>query len=137
MITATELRQTALRRLEDAEVLFAADRWDSAIYICGYALEIALKAKVCTTPQWVDFPLSSDEFKIIADQLKSVQTHDLETLLRLSGEITTVKSSYLAEWSVVANWNPESRYKPPSASRDEALRMIESAKTLLQVLGVV
>jgi HEPN domain-containing protein len=138
MITQTQLRETALERLHDAEVLFAAGRWDGAIYICGYAVEIALKAKICTTSSWLDFPSSSNEFRSISDFIRDLKTHDLEKLLSFSGEITTIRTNYLAEWSVVSKWDPESRYNPSTgATSADAQSMIDSAKAILHVLGVL
>ena len=47
MISRTELRRIARARLRDAEVLFGAGRYDGAIYVCGYAIELTLKARIC------------------------------------------------------------------------------------------
>ena len=49
MLTAVELRQIALNRLNDAEILFNANSFDGASYVCGYSVEIGLKAKICAT----------------------------------------------------------------------------------------
>jgi HEPN domain-containing protein len=131
MITHKELRKTALERLNDAEALLTANRFDGAMYICGYAVEIALKAKICTTSSWIDFPLTAAEFKI-----REVKTHSLEELLKFSGESTTIKSNHFTEWSVVSAWSPESRYKPAAANASDAQTMIDFAKVILGVLGV-
>lgn len=45
MIPKTDLKKIAGGRLKDADVLLRAGRYDSAIYLCGYALEIGLKAQ--------------------------------------------------------------------------------------------
>ncbi|MGZ3395684.1 MAG: hypothetical protein ACXWPK_16755, partial [Isosphaeraceae bacterium] len=107
MLTAVELRQIALNRLNDAEILFNANSFDGASYVCGYSVEIGLKAKICATTSWSGFPSSSDEFSRVAKDFKGVWTHDLGSLLRLSGEETAIKAGYFADWSIVAQWTPE------------------------------
>ena len=108
MISRQELRQIARARLRDAQVLLRAQRFDGAYYLGGYAVEIALKARICRTLKWAGFPDAASEFQ----GLQSLKTHDLEILLRLSGAEAKVKSRHLAEWSAVLNWNPEKRYQP-------------------------
>ncbi len=118
-------------RLRDAQVLFKGRRYDGAVYLCGYAVELALKARICTTLRWADFPSSSGEFR----DLQSFKTHDFEILLRLSGRQSKVRTIHLADWSVVVQWEPESRYQPPGAvTRVGARSMIESARRLMKAL---
>ena len=50
MILVAELDGLAAARLEDAKVLLASGRYDGAVYMCGYAVEIALKARICRMP---------------------------------------------------------------------------------------
>lgn len=97
----------------------------------GYAVEIALKARIAKTLRWKDFPLKDEEFK----GLGSLKVHKLPILLKLSGREDAIKSKYLAEWSAVSAWDPETRYRPiGSASRRDAEIMISSAKVLLKAL---
>jgi hypothetical protein len=59
----------------------------------------------------------------------------LDVLLRLTGLEENIKTNLLAEWSVLAEWDPEVRYKPiGNLTKEDAELMIESAKTLLRVL---
>jgi hypothetical protein len=46
MISTKDLRAIARARVRDAEVLLAAKRYDGAFYICGYAVELLLKARI-------------------------------------------------------------------------------------------
>src|SRR5688500_326916 len=108
MIAATDLRSIARARLRDAQVLLRAKRFDGAFYLCGYAVEVALKARICRTLKWSGFPDAAHDFR----GLQSLKTHDLEILLRLSGVEARVKTKHLAEWSAVLDWNPEKRYQP-------------------------
>ena len=45
MINKKELRKIAKAKLKDAELLYQHKRYDSAYYLVGYAVELALKAK--------------------------------------------------------------------------------------------
>lgn len=88
MISVAELDKIARARLEDAQVLLDAGRFDGAAYLCGYAVEIALKARICRTLNWADFPSTGGEFQAY----RSFQTHDLRVLLRLSGQEERIKN---------------------------------------------
>jgi hypothetical protein len=44
MTTRQQLPDLAYLRLQEAEVLFAADLYDGCVYLCGYVIELALKA---------------------------------------------------------------------------------------------
>ena len=128
MITASELRQTARARLADAEALLKARRYDAAVYICGYAVEIALKARICKSLHWREYPVGRG--------FESFKTHDLDVLLHLSGREAAVKAKALPQWSTVKNWKPESRYGPiGKITRQDARDMIGSTRDLIGVLG--
>jgi HEPN domain-containing protein len=131
MLSRRELKQIARARLKDAEVLFEAKRYDGASYLCGYAVEIALKAKICETLKWKGFPSINKEFQ----NYQSFKTHSLDVLLTLSGVEDQIKRRYLAEWSVVAGWDPEARYKPAGkVGEGDSKLMIDSTKTLMAAL---
>jgi HEPN domain-containing protein len=128
MIDCTELRNIASERPKDAESLLAAARYDGAIYLGGYVVELALKSRICVVLNWKGFPQTGGEFQ----NYKSFTTHNLDVLLSLSGVEDKIKSEYLAEWSAVAAWDPEARYNPiGSASKGDAELLLEAARTLL------
>ena len=131
MISPKELRTIAKARLRDAQVLILARRFDGAWYLCGYAIELALKARICRTLKWPGFPESAQDFK----GLQSVKTHDLKILLRFSGIEDRVKAKRMKEWSVVLVWNPEKRYQANRLSTaQQAANMVECVERLLEVL---
>ncbi len=131
MLTIAELARIAQARREDAEALIAAHRFDGAVYMCGYAVEVALKARICRTLGWTGYPSTKKEF----EGYQSFRTHDLDILLRLSGAESEVKTKHFAEWSVVATWDSNVRYRPiGSASPQDATDMVVSTKILLGVL---
>jgi hypothetical protein len=131
MLSRAELRKIARTRIAEARKLFDARRYDGAVYICGYGVECALKARTLTTLRWPGFPETKKEF----EQFQSFRTHNLETLLSLSGRKPKVSTTYAVEWSGVAKWDPELRYtRIGTANRATAQFMIQCAERLLRVL---
>lgn len=131
MIDTKEIRNIIKARLKDAEVLAASRRYEGAIYLCGYAVELGLKRRICRTLKWPGFPSTKKEF----EGYHSFKTHNLDVLLHLTGIEDRIKTQLLAEWSAVAQWDPESRYSPIGrASYSDAHLMISSAKSLLAKL---
>ncbi len=131
MLEKKEIRKIAKARLKDAEVLVASRRYEGAIYLCGYAVELGLKARICKTLKWSGFPSTNNEFK----DYRSFKTHNLDVLLHLTGVETKIKGELLAEWSIVAEWDPESRYNPiGNVSQSDAHSMLHSASSLLAKL---
>lgn len=131
MINKVELRKLAKARLKDAQILFEAKRYDGAIYMCGYVVEIGLKMRICKTLKWTGFPQTNNEF----NNYRSFKTHSLDVLLTLSGIEEKVKTQHLVEWSIVNVWNPESRYNPIGhVSPQDAADMLSSAEKLLKIM---
>lgn len=131
MITKTELKTMAKAKLRDARLLYRNKRYDGAAYLCGYSIELALKARICRTIQWPGFPETRKEF----ENFQSFRTHDLDTLLHLSGVKHVVLTRYVVEWSAVQNWNPEHRYNRVGSTTEPDVKvMIDAAASLLRVL---
>src|SRR5947209_20526615 len=112
MISVAELDNIARARIEDAKVLLTAGRYDGATYLCGYAVEVALKARICRTLNWTEFPSTGNEFQAY----RSFQTHELDVLLRLSGQEARTKQNHFALWNTVAIWKAESGYNAIGAA---------------------
>ena len=124
MISRQQLRKIARARLQDAQVLRRARRYDGAVYLCGYAVEIALEARICRALRWPAFPEDNREF----EGYQSLRTHRLDVLLRFSGMEARVKTSMMAEWSLVEMWRPEMRYRRVGTTgRRDAADMITAA----------
>ena len=131
MIPTSDLRAIAKARLRDAQILLRAKRFDGAFYLCGYSVELALKARICQTLKWSGFPQVGNEFQ----GLQSVKTHDLEVLLKFSGIEDRIRQKHMSEWSVVLDWNPEKRYQSVGQStKQQSTDMLTSAKRLLAVI---
>ena len=131
MILIDELLAIANARLEDVEILLENGRPDVAEYLCGYVVELGLKARICRQLNWAGFPETRKEFENYA----SFRTHKLEVLLSLSGQEQRIKAEYLNEWSAVEKWDPESRYRViGQADFMQVALMWDAAGKLLNVL---
>jgi hypothetical protein len=100
-----DLQAAAVDRLADAEALFLAGRFASAIAMGVYALEIQLKVRIC---QRLNIPALSKPFEI----------HELESLLVLAGlqaardgSVPVVKQNWLDVVDQSLRMN-EMRYSP-------------------------
>ena len=131
MISLAELDRIARARLDDAKALLAANRLDAAIYICGYAVEVGLKARICRALSWPTFPSTGTEFYAY----RSFQVHELDVLLRLSGQEARVKATHFDQWNIAAEWRSRFRYNiVGTTQRHRAIAMIHAAEELLEIL---
>ena len=131
MLHQEEIENIAAARIKDAEALIAASRYGGAVYLCGYAVELGLKARICKTLNWPGYPSTGGEF----NDYKSFKTHNLEVLLHLTGIEQQIREELIVEWSNVATWSPESRYNPVGDTElAKAESMLSSAKMLLEDL---
>ena len=107
MATRRELQQLACLRLEEAEALFGAGCYDGCAYLCGYVVELALKAAICSTLGVTEYPEKGSRLK------ESFKTHDFDDLKLLAGmdQAFTASATLLANWSVASKWKPERRYE--------------------------
>ena len=131
MIARTELRKLAQARLKDAEILCQHGRYAGAVYLCGYAVELALKARICHTLKWSEFPETPKEMQ----HYRSFIVHNLDVLLHLSGREEQIKTRHFTAWSIVAKWDPELRYQPiRQTTRQDAVEMLLATATLVRAL---
>ncbi len=132
MIAINDLHKTAREYLRAAKLLRTRQSHDVAVYLCGYAVEIALKARICRTLHWTNgFPETRKDF----EGKSSLKTHDLEILLDFTGIQNKVKLIHFADWAIVNKWNPEQRYSPlGTQTLTTAKDMIQAAQNLLGIL---
>lgn len=134
MIDTADLHRTPREYLRAAKLLRTRKSYDAAVYLCGYAVEIALKARICKTLKWTTgFPETGSEFQRKAN----LKTHDLEALLEftaIQGKIKT-NSANMEQWAIVNKWNPEQRYSPRGTKTlAETDEMIQAVQILLRIL---
>jgi len=80
MATKQQLQELAYLRLQEAEVLFAADLHDGCVYLCGYVIELALKACICAKVGVQEYPSDSDRWR-----KETFWIHDFNDLSLLAG----------------------------------------------------
>jgi HEPN domain-containing protein len=142
MISFQELKKISRTRIKDAKILLNNNSYDGSLYLCGYAVEIALKAIICKhlniggTDSVSHIPSNKQEFKII----EQIKTHSLETLLDLTPTNISIEiksnSRRFADWSTILKWNPEMRYAPIRGKqiKRESFEGIDSAQRILRYL---
>jgi HEPN domain len=109
MATRKQLQELALLRLQEAEVLFAAGLFEGCVYLCGYVVEFALKARICANLGLSEYPEKGSRLR---EAMKSHVMDDLGLLAGMVHELTTNRPVLLANWSTVNDWKPEWRYEP-------------------------
>jgi HEPN domain-containing protein len=109
MVTRQQLQALAQMKLQEAEAPFDAGFFDGCAYLCGYVVELALKARICAT-------LGLNEYPDRGSRLKDAfRTHDFDDLKLLAGmepELSANRPAFLSNWSIATKWKPELRYEP-------------------------
>ena len=111
MPTRKELQKLARLRLKEAETLFDNGLYDGCVYLAGYVLELALKARICRILKVNDYPDSSKD----SDIRRTFQTHDFERLQYLAVlelDLQNADPNLVANWGIVEKWEPKRRYSP-------------------------
>jgi hypothetical protein len=118
-MTRTQFQELTAIRLEDAEVLLTANRFDGAYYFLGHVIQAALKA--CVARRFPSEILPREFF-----------THDLNKPLAgtNSPELTSKLEdprpapdgqSLSANWAIVLYWDIGVRYERVLSSRAEGM----------------
>jgi hypothetical protein len=145
MIPIQSLKYLIKNKIKDAEVLFKNERYLTSIYLAGYAVEIALKYKICMTLQFnVGFPETQQELstylqqingnnpKLLRITIRQIKNHDLSTLLFYSGVEARIKNLFLNEWAIINTWNPEDRYRKKIIIKNKSQIFLRAAKKLIK-----
>ena len=105
----TELENLSAIRIKEAEILLAADCYQGAYYLAGYALECTLKACIAKQVKEFDFP-----DKKLANASYTHKLADLVITAGLKQELSEQENQneeFKLNWAVVIEWSEESRYK--------------------------
>ncbi len=111
-------------RLREAEALFAAGLYDGSFYLCGYVVELALKACICKSLALAEYPDGE------AGVRQVFKTHDFWVLALFAGlrlpieEKQSVSAEFAGNWSIVTGWQLDDRYAIRK-SRQNAQAMLE------------
>lgn len=96
-MTASEVQALSELRLEEAKALLFTDHFDGCVYLCGYVIELALKAVICKNLKVEEFPREP-----------YFETHDFERLLLragFSGEPDPLPGPVRNNMNLVTTWN--------------------------------
>ncbi|MEY3220959.1 MAG: hypothetical protein RIT27_2316 [Pseudomonadota bacterium] len=144
-IPLSDFEATAKKRLDDAIFLARDCRYDSAVYLGGYALEIALKISMakknglhnvpekkseCNNPSYVDNASGSSKKKYHC-------THDLLLLLKESNVYGVIMGDikYNKDFDFIhKHWSPENRYKNQRISNTKMIELLEAIERLVRVI---
>ncbi|HTU91733.1 MAG TPA: HEPN domain-containing protein [Gemmataceae bacterium] len=118
------LQRIAKARLKDAKALLGRKRWSGAYYLCGYAIECALKS--CLLRYLGESGAIFSEPGYLK-KLADCWTHDLVKLVNLAGldaEFGIARGANAALenfWNVTKDWKETSRYEEKSEAEAKTL----------------
>lgn len=143
----TQLGGVAERRFGDASALCDTgdnERATGALYLCGFVVEILLKAQLLRAHEWAATRRSHE----VSDAERGIwnlvwRSHDLPQMLRQLPQLQAAVQKagerrgkpldvYLKQ--VCASWGIELRYSPVTTTVAEARDMLERVRALKEVL---
>jgi HEPN domain-containing protein len=112
-MTRKNLQELSRLRLREAEALYKAHLYNGCVYLAGYAVELALTARICRVLRVNEYPSG--------DLGRTFKIHSLDHLKVLGGlspDIDVRKNvrqnkELFDNWSKAVAWNPEQRYDSP------------------------
>ena len=110
----TDFQRLSRIRVAEARVLLDNEHLLGAYYLLGYAVESALKACIAKQIRRYDFP----DKQLVNDSY----THDLGTLLRVSGLKELLDDDLKTDpdldlnWAIVKDWSEQMRYETSISS---------------------
>lgn len=120
-----EMLDNLTQKYQDVLLLYQHGRYANAVYLAGYAVELALKFAIVQRLGWSEFNPPAT--------LRCLKVHDLSLLLRFTGQETQVKRQQA--WSKVVQWSPEIRYHNPAHASDaDAQALLTATKQLVEQL---
>jgi hypothetical protein len=115
MIGVRTLNYLNAQSKKDATVLFEGSRYGAAVYLMGYAIEYALKRRICLDLEFnLGFPELNSEFSKYSsqvaaynavnkgkqlNQLRQIKNHRLGELLSFSGMEKRIRDNYFEYWN--------------------------------------
>jgi HEPN domain-containing protein len=130
-LTRKDFQRLAELRVREASALLRTRNPAGAYYLCGYAIECALKACIAKLAKRHEFPLK-------ADYVKRLYTHRLGELLKLADLETQLENEMktntvlAANWGVVKSWDQESRYRVSGLNGKDLYSAVSGADGVLE-----
>lgn len=153
MIGLRNLGHLNTQRQKDARILFKGNRYAATVYLMGYALEYALKRRICVNLGFNDgFPEYNEEFinyksqiavfnaknrEMPLIQLRQIKNHNLNDLMLFSGMQEIINEDHYEDWQEVKDWNPEDRYKIRRYSKAKCRRFIRSGRAIINQINKI
>ena len=146
MISKQTLKEISKNKLDVSKILFKSDKYDTSLYLVGYAIELALKYKICKILKLDEgFPENKTEFNVYISKssndlgteitnLSEIRNHNLQKLLYYSGQEFAIKSLLLIEWTDVSYWNPELRYKLDFGDKNFNKNILVSVEKIISLI---
>jgi len=145
MIPGQTLKYFISSKMIDAKTLINNNRFPASVYIAGYAIEIALKHKICQSFRFNrGFPETKSELNNYLNEnnlhplgisLGDIRNHDLSKLLIYSGVELKIKASFNLEWAILSRWNPEIRYRKVRILKNYAEAHFKAAKRIIKEIS--
>jgi len=102
-------------RVEEAEVLLKAKKYDGAYYLAGYAVEFGLKACIAKKTRRYDYPDKDFAIKCFSHKVEQlVELADLRAALRSDAAL-------MVNWAIVKDWTEQSRFERKTRADAQAL----------------
>ena len=127
VIRATVFKAASSERWKDAQCLYAAGRYQGAIYLSGYALECQLKANVCSTRR----------VKFLEESYAKSLGHDLARALHAAGlnrKLSNNEDLRVAFLEIANRWSTGIRYSGGGSNKGECERFLKDSEGLLSWL---
>jgi len=109
LLSKADLQKLAQIRLEDSVHLLQTNRASSAYYLCGYAVELALKACIAKLIQPDIIPEKAF--------INAIYTHNFDSLVSIAGLLPQLQADikadteFAAYWAIATKWSEDSRYE--------------------------
>lgn len=104
-----DFKKLAIMRVKEARILIDSHGYSGAYYLCGYAIECAVKACYAKKIKKHEFPNRNT-----VNQIYSHVLHDLIKVAELekkSEDKKKIDKIFATYWTIVNRWSSDSRYK--------------------------
>ncbi len=130
----TEQYKTSLQRAEDARKLREANRWRGAMYLLGYAVECALKAKLMERYGYEHLrDLQAHLHKRFRRDI-DVFTHSLPLLMTWTEGEARISRTLRRPWGETRKWQVAWRYDPQAGTEKECGDFFSAAEHVLRFI---
>lgn len=128
----SEQAKAGKHRFDDARALLNDSRFRGAMYLAGYAIECLLKTKLMRLFDCRHFRELEEELQrrgMLSTQA-TIFTHQLKTLLRLSGGLDRLQQNepLWRSFNMVNRWVPAWRYAADLSNHEDAKDFLEAVE---------